>query len=362
MKSKKKILFIASAACLVGLLFLLNDSPKKIALQVSKQQNDETLNKTTRMPASLSTVELKPSAVSSLKEVDPLEEKIDTKLIKQTLDIYKDQGQYHFTTLPLDNNKTENPLLRHYQNKSFWQGALEGDNLRARLLSDKEFYSQEEEALLSVESTWKGQTAQAILKATLLTLERENLGELNFSSDSKFSLPLKNLKDGFYLVQVEATIENEKVNLLKSFSLQKGLPQFLSMTSSELTAEKDLTLMSKWKVKKESYYLVEAVLSDEKGIPIAAYEEAIPLKEGEQNITLKFDGFWFYKKKHQGKMVLSQLSLSQIDEALEINRGPLIEPRYQTKSYSWESFRSTPNPDPVLQEKIKSLEAKISSL
>ena len=362
MSKKKKRLLSASFLCLLGMAYFLNQSTPKqeSSLVLSEQINAEQTIK--RSPASVEQVKDETKITYRQESQDPLEEKNDVQLLKQSLDIYKEQAQYHFTTLPLDDSKTENPLLRHYQNKSFWQGAIQGDKLRARLLSDKEFYSQEKEALLSVESTWKGQKIQAQLKAFLMTPERENLGELNFNSDAKLTLPLQSLSDGIYLIQVEASQGDEKVQLLKSFSLRRDLPQFLSIKSLEITTEKDLAFISSWKVQKTAYYLAEAVLSDEKGKPIAAFEEAIALKEGEQNVMLKFDGFWFYKKRLQGKLTLSQLSLSQIGDALEIKRGPLVEPRYQTHSFSWENFRSTPNPDPVLQEKIKGLEAKLSSL
>ncbi len=327
---------------------------------VSDQSNFKQANK--RSPASVEKIKSKIKISSEQELQDPLEEKTDVQLLKQSLHIYKEQSQYHFTTLPLDESKTENPLLRHYQNKSYWQGSIQGDHLRARLLSDKEFYSQEKEAWLSVESTWKGQKSPAQLKAFLMTPERENLGELHFDKNSKLSLPLTTLNDGIYLIQVEASLENEKVQLLKSIAVRKDLPQFISVINAGLTNQKDLVFTSAWEIKKSSYYLVEAVLCDEKGKAIAAFEEAVSLKAGEQMVTMKFDGYWLYQKRHQGKITLSQISLSQIGEALEINRGPLVEPQYQTHSFSWENFRSTPNPDPVLQEKIKGLEAKLSSL
>lgn len=360
MKHKKKLLLSFSVLGLLALALLGNQTPsKQVVLHDKKDQNQIQIK---RFPASVEPIKNEVTISSPQELQDPLEEKTDVELLKQSLDIYKEQSQYHFTTLPLDESKTENPLLRHYQNKSYWQGAIQGDKLRARLLSDKEFYSQEKEAWLSVESTWEGQKTPAKLKAFLMTPERENLGELSFDKNSKLSLPLTTLNDGIYLIQVEASIENEKVQLLKSIAVRKELPQFVSVQNAELTSDKDLAFTSTWKIKKSSYYLVEAVLSDEKGKAIAAFEEAVSLKEGEQIVTMKFDGFWFYKKRHQGKITLSQISLSQIGEALEINRGPLVEPRYQTHSFFWENFRSTPNPDPALQEKIKGLEAKLSSL
>ncbi len=362
MKHKKKLLLSLSFLCLLGAACYFGHSSVGQSPSDTISKRSDFKQPIKRSPASVEQVKNE-ATISSQQEIqDPLEEKADALLLKQSLDIYKEQSQYHFTTLPLDESKTENPLLRHYQNKSYWQGALQGDKLRARLLSNKEFYSLEKEARLSVESTWEGQKAPAKLKAFLMTPERENLGELNFDKDSKLSLPLTTLNDGIYLIQVEASIENEKVQLLKSIAVRKELPQFISIKNAELTVDKDLAFTSTWKIKKTGYYLLEAVVSDEKGKAIAAFEEALFLKDDEQAITTKFDGYWFYQKRHQGKITLSQISLSQIGDALEINRGPLVEPRYQSSYFSWENFRSTPNPDPVLQEKIKDLEAKLSSL
>lgn len=366
-KNKKKILFTFILFTL-GIISLLANDNKSVppSLTSSFKTKENIQFKKIRSPASLIEQEAS-SSLQEERESPYTDESTDDKaLLEKSLAIYKEQGLYRFTTLPLDDQKTENPLRRHYMNRSPWVGSIHGEKLRARFQVFQNFFTNENEAKITLEYNWEGNPTEAKVEASLLTQERETIGPLAFSLDEKNQLSstiaLKELPSGIYLIQAQVSKGSETVYLVKTFSLQKDLPVFQKMSYEKISSEGDLEFSSSWQNSKEGYYLVEAVLSNQEGKAIAAFEQAVYLKKGQQQVPIVFDGYLFFHKKYEGKFQLSQLSLSAIGDSLEIKRGPLLEPHYKTQSYSFQNFRSNPNPDPAIREKIERLEKKISSL
>lgn len=362
MKIKRLLALFSSALVLLLLAQLLwrhetQNVQQLIVKNTFNQQENYSAPAIGRAPATIDQI-AEPSAP---EEIPP----DDKTLLEKSLSVYKEQGQYQFQTLPLDESKTSNPLLRHYRQKTNWSGSPEGNNLRARLVSDKDFYTNEKDVFLTLEYQWQGPKGEVEIEAELYNSNHELLNSLSFNLDLngqwKAQINIATLPDDIYLAQARIKQGKETVHLVKSLSLQKASPDFITIDKSQIS-NGDLQFSSLWQIKQEGYYLVEAVLTNEKGKAIAAYEEAIKLPAGKKNVIINFDGYLFFQKKYQGTFSLSQITLSRLGDALEIKRGPLVEPQYHTQSFSWQNFRSTPNPDPSIQEKIKTLESKLSSL
>lgn len=362
MKNKKIITLFISILIFFSISSRQEKIEKKSILKPSlivaeKKQKHEISSHQNRSPASAI---VPGGSQESLTDLLPN----DQKMLEKSLSIYKEQGMYQFKTQPLDEMTTVNPILRHYRQPTLWSGSIEGNNLRARIIADKDYYTNEKEAILYLEYEYKGPPEEILIEAELLKTNHELINSLQFSLDAnnqwKTTIDLNFLPDDIYLTQVRIKKGNETVHLVKTFSLQKTSPLFININKSQIK-NGDLEFSSNWHIKKEGYYLIEAVLTNEKGEAIAAYEEALKLPTGDKNILINFDGFLFFQKKYQGKFKLEQITLSLLGDALEIKRGPLVEPHFQTQFLSWKDFRSFPNPDPSIQEKIKILEAKLSS-
>ena len=70
-----------------------------------------------------------------------------------------------------------------------------------------------------------------------------------------------------------------------------------------------------------------------------------------------FDGYLFFSRKKNGPYSLTQVSLTRMGEGLVLFRSPLEEPKVTSEKFRWENFRSSPQGDSVMSDKIKLLES-----
>jgi len=285
--------------------------------------------------------------------------------LKYPIDVYKELSLFDYRISPIDPEKMENPLLRHYEIPSAWATSELG-HFYTKISSEKNYFSSEKEAVFKIISKKKEDTAIVeILRSGLYDDKNKLILDLKKSltknSDESFSIliPLEQLPDGVYFVKAEVedqSLTKKTAFATKSFSLARNLPLFLMISSDEISTEGNLMLNTKWSIPSESDYLIEAVLSNESKIPLVAFEEIFHLKEGVQNIPLQFDGFYFYLKNLSGFFVITQISLTKMNKNFILRRGELPFVSYRTQNYSWNDFRSFPKQDLVMKEKVRLIE------
>ena len=273
----------------------------------------------------------------------------------KSIEVLKKQQDYPYNFIPVDSQTMGDPVARHNDYPANWISIDKDNGFTARLNSEKIYFSNEDEALFRVDFDGRNAPENVTLN-TEIKKQNELIHSADFAPSGRnttyFKVALNQLDEGEYIVQTNVKVNKLITPVMRTFILNRSLPSSFEILEDQFTAEQNISLKAKIMAKKDSLYLIELTIKDLEGSPLATIEKIVKLSEGEQEIDLLIDGYYFYQNRLSGPFTVNEVAISEILPSLEIKRGKTIPTQFTTQAYHWAELKKVPTKDPVMAQKL----------
>lgn len=302
-----------------------------------------------------------------------------TEADQQALQRYKDINRYPPSTRRVSRESHDllNPGMRHENRQRLISDPDDPDpTWQVLFTADRYFVNGDEPALISLE-IWHGPERMAPRQLEMFAEARDDSGELSRvklvprrvagSATARFE-PDRTWPD--YAGPVRVTAKFSATGLMEQtgsldfyFTGSQVLPAEFTGEIDDRLTQGDLVFDIGLKVRKAGRYRVEAILFDALGEPFGWARFDDTLAEGDQAVSLRYDGLLFHDAEATAPYQVTELHGYRMNPSSRAGREqiPPVEINYLSRAdYDLDQFRATARLSPRQERMLKMYEDAIN--
>lgn len=250
-------------------------------------------------------------------------------------------AKYPPNSYPIDHKKTGDILQAKYQTQTEKLWSDESPKYQLQIWSPKYYYDETDKSIVLNYSV----TTPSRLE---ITLEKKKINKA-IKGSGLIRIPLNDLEFGDHLLKISSfgSQQKEVIHTTRVITYQERMYQYNGITQDKVSNQGDLNFTVDFDIYHKGHYLLEATLYNENDEIIALSEKTYLLDTGEQQIDLSFYGKILFQQKSEGRYKIKFMTLTKVDENLNLKRSSLIRADYTSKHYLYDQFHDNDFNDEV---------------